>query len=103
MRRNIQRGAKGILGDVLRKVPLSGVAEIRVPSDIRRVVVANVENLRENALDIFAKEVSKVLGRLDFQHIIDDVLKNYTLRLEAKVDFLPKGRKTKTSARKARK
>lgn len=91
MRKQFQRGAKGILGDVLRKVPLSGVSEIRVPSDIRRILVKNIENLRENALDIFAKEISKVLSKLDIQNIVDDVLKNYTLRVEARVDLLPKG------------
>lgn len=95
MSRGMRRGAKGILGDVLRKVPLSGAAEIKVPSDIRRVLLANVDNLRENALDIFAKEISKVLSKVDVQHIVDDVLRNYTLRLEAKIDLVPKGRRTK--------
>jgi hypothetical protein len=99
MRRQIRKSAQGLIGDVLRKVPLSGVAEIRVPSDIRRVLVANIENLRENALDVFAKEISKVLSKVDFQSIIDDVLKNYTLRVEAKIDLVPKNRKTKAVRR----
>jgi hypothetical protein len=94
MSRELRRGAK-ILGEVLRKVPISGAAEIKVPSDIRRVLLANVDNLRENALDIFAKEISKVLSKVDVQHIVDNVLKNYTLRLEAKIDLIPKGRRAK--------
>jgi hypothetical protein len=92
MRRSVRKGAKGILGDVLRKVPLSGVAEIRVPSDLRRVLVNNIEAVRENALDIFAREISKVLAKIDVQHIVDDVLKNYSLRVEAKLDLVPKRR-----------
>jgi hypothetical protein len=55
----------------------------------------NIDNLRENALDIFAKEISKVLSKVDVQHIVDDVLRNYTLRLEAKIDLVPKGRRAK--------
>jgi hypothetical protein len=86
------RGAKGILEDVLRKVPLSGVSEIRVPSDVRKVLVANIENLRENALDIFSREVSRVLSRVDFQRLVNDVLRNYTLKVEAKIELVPKGR-----------
>lgn len=103
MRKSIRKGAQGLLGDVLRKVPLSGVAEIRVPSDIRRVLVANIENLRENALDIFAKEISKVLSKLDVQRIVDDVLKNYTLRVEARVDLLPKNRAAKKPSKRGKK
>jgi hypothetical protein len=101
MSRELRRGAK-ILGDVLRKVPITGAAEIKVPSDIRRVLLANVDNLRENALDIFAKEISKVLSKVDVQHIVDNVLNNYTLRLEAKIDLIPKSRRTK-SAKKGKK
>ena len=95
MSRSIRRGAQGILGDVLRKVPLTGVSDIRVPSDIRKVLLLNIENLRENALDIFAKEISKVLSKVDVQRMVDDVLRNYTLRVEAKIDLLPKGRRAK--------
>jgi len=90
MRKQIRRSAQGLIGDVLKKMPLSGVADIRVPSDIRRILVANIENLRESALDIFAKEISKVLSKLDIQHVVADVLNNYTLRVEARVDLMPK-------------
>jgi hypothetical protein len=88
-----RRDSVGLIAGVLKKMPLSGVAEIRVPSDIRRVLVANIEKLRENSLEIFANEISKVLAKVDFQRIIDDVLKNYTLRVEASIDLVPKGRK----------
>lgn len=103
MKKQIQKGAAGIWGGVLRKVPLQGVAEIRVPSDIRRVLVSNIENLRENALDIFAKEISKVLSKVDFQSIIDDVLKNYTLKIEAKVELHPKGNRNRIPKSKGKK
>ncbi len=99
MKKQFQKKASGLLGDVLRKVPLQGVAEIRVPSDIRRVLVANIENLRENALEVFAREISKVLAKVDFQQIVDNTLKNYTLRIDVKIDLVPKemlkGGKTK--------
>ncbi len=103
MKKQIQKSASGIWGGVLRKVPLQGVAEIRVPSDIRRLLVSNIENLRENALDIFAKEISKVLSKVDFQSIIDDVLKNYTLKIEAKVELHPKGNRNRNSKQKGKK
>ena len=80
----------GLLGDVLRKVPLSGVAEIRVPTDIRRVLVQNIEKVRESAIDVFAKEISKVLAKIDVHNIVDDVLHNYSLRIEARIDLTPK-------------
>ncbi len=101
MRKNIRRGAQDFLGDVLRRVPLTGVGEIRVPSDLKRVLIQNIENMRENALEVFAKEISKVLAKVDIQHILDDVLKNYSLRVEAKVDLVPKTKKS--GARKGKK
>lgn len=102
--RKIRKGAQTILGEVLRKVPITGVGEIRVPSDVRRVLLMNVENLRENALAIFAKEVSRVLSKVDFQNIADDVLRNYSLRVEARLDFVPKKRGAAgTSKKRARK
>jgi hypothetical protein len=103
VKKQIQKSASGLWGGVLRKVPLQGVAEIRVPSDIRRVLVSNIENLRENALDIFAKEISKVLSKVDFQSIIDDVLKNYTLKIEAKVELHPKGNRNRNPKPKGKK
>lgn len=94
-REGARRGAKSIIGDVLRKVPLTGAAEIRVPSDIRKVLVANIENMRESAVDIFANEISKLLSRVDFQQIVGDVLKNYTLRVDARFELVPKGQAAK--------
>lgn len=100
MKRKIGRSAQEMIGGVLRKVPLAGVGEIRLPSDIRRIIVSNVENLRENALAIFAKEVSRVLSKVDTQHIVDQVLKNYSLRVEARLDLVPKSRSPKKKGRK---
>lgn len=81
---------QGLIGDVLRRVPLGGVSDLRVPTDIKRVLVANIENLRENAVDVFAKEISKVLAKIDVHNIVEDVLRNYSLRLEARIDLVPK-------------
>jgi hypothetical protein len=89
-KKGIRKGAQGLLGDVLRKVPLSGVGEIRVPSDIRRVLVQNIEKVRESAVDVFAKEISKVLAKIDVHNIVEDVLQNYSLRIEARIDLTPK-------------
>lgn len=95
---------KRLIGDVLRRVPLGAVPDLKVPSDIRRVLVANIENLRENAVDVFAKEISKVLSRIDVHNIVEDVLQNYSLRLEARIDLVPKKNSGKEPAgRKARK
>jgi hypothetical protein len=90
VKKQFQKRASGLLGDVLRKVPLQGVAEIRVPSDLRKVLVANIDILRDNALEVFAREISKVLAKVDFQQIVDNTLKNYTLRIEARLDLVPK-------------
>ena len=99
-RKGLRKGAQDLIGDVLRKVPLGGVSELRRPPlDIRKVLVANIENLRENAVDVFAKEISKVLAKIDVHGIVEDVLKNYSLRLEARIDLVPK----KGSSRKAKK
>jgi hypothetical protein len=89
---------KRLIGDVLKRVPLGGVPDIKVPSDIRRVLVTNIENLRENAVDVFAKEISKVLARIDVHGIVEDVLKNYSLRLEARIDLVPKKQGSKDQA-----
>ncbi len=95
---------QGLIGDVLRRVPLGNVSELRVPKDIRRVLVANIENLRENAVDVFAKEISKVLSKIDVHNIVEDVLQNYSLRLEARIDLVPKrGSPRDSQARKGKK
>lgn len=78
--------SESLLGDVIRKAAIGG----GLPSDVKRVVVDNIESLRESAVDIFAQEVSKVLSRLDVQRIADDVFRNYTLHLEAKLELKPK-------------
>ena len=91
MKKKFRESASDLLGDVLRRVPLSGVSELKLPSDLRRVLVANIENMREGAIDAFAKEISKVLSKIDFQTIIDDVIKNYSLKVEAKIELQPKG------------
>jgi hypothetical protein len=98
-----QRLQQSLLGDVLRKATLSGVGEIRLPGDLRKALVSNIEKMRENALDIFAKEISKVLAKVDVKHIVDDVLQNYTLRVEARIDLVPKGGAAKAAAKKAAK
>lgn len=90
---------EGILSDVLKKMPISGVAELRIPADMKSVIVRNVESLRESALDIFAHEVSKVLSRLDVQRIADDVFKNYSLNIQAKIELHPKKRSKKGKGR----
>ncbi len=89
-RRGIRNHAQGLIGDVLRKVPLTGVGELKLPNDIRRVLVQNIEKVRESAVDVFAKEISKVLARIDVHNIVEDVLKSYTLRIEARLDLIPK-------------
>ena len=106
-RKGIRRSPQGILGDVLRKVPpFSGVAEIKLPTDIRRLLVQNIEKMRENAVDVFAKEISKVLAKIDVHRLVDDVLHNYSLRIEARIDLTPKrggheeGRKSSVRGRK---
>ena len=90
-KKGIRKGAQGLLGDVLRKVPpFSGVAEIRLPSEIRRTIVHNIEKVRESTVDVFAKEISKVLAKIDVHNIVEDVLQNYSLRIEARIDLTPK-------------
>ena len=91
-----------MLEDVLRKVPLSGVTEIRIPTDMRRVLVQNIEKVRESAIDVFAKEISKVLAKIDVHSIVDDVLQNYSLRIEARIDLSPKKNSSGDSATEKR-
>jgi len=86
-----QRLQQSLLGDVLRKATMSGVGEIRLPGDLKKAIVSNMDKMRENALEIFAKEISKLLAKVDVKHIVDDVLQNYTLRVEARIDLVPKG------------
>lgn len=100
-RRGIRKHAQGIIGDVLRKVPLSGVAELRVPNDIRRALLQNIDKVRESAVDIFAKEISKVLAKIDVHNIVEDVLRSYSLRVEARLDLVPKD--TAAAPRKGKK
>jgi hypothetical protein len=61
-RKGIRKGAQGLLGDVLRKT-LPGGGEFSLPADIRRALVHN---------------------------IVEDVAKNYSLRIEARIDLSPK-------------
>jgi hypothetical protein len=52
--------------------------------------VHNIEKVRESAVEIFAKEISKVLAKVDVHNIVEDVAKNYSLRIEARIDLSPK-------------
>jgi hypothetical protein len=88
-RKGIRKGAQGLLGDVLRKT-LPGGGEFSLPADIRRALVHNIEKVRESAVEIFAKEISKVLAKVDVHNIVEDVAKNYSLRIEARIDLSPK-------------
>ncbi|MGZ3713003.1 MAG: hypothetical protein ACXVBE_14660, partial [Bdellovibrionota bacterium] len=82
-----RRSAQEMIGEVLRKVPLGGV-------------VSNVESLRENILAIFAHEISRVLSKVDLQRLTDHVIKHYSLRVEARIDLVPKNRSVKKKGKK---
>ena len=90
MRKKRNTKKQGSFVDVFRKGAFSGVTELRMPKEIRRALLANIENIREGALEIFAQEVSRVLSKVDFQRVVNDVLQNYTLNLEARITLSPK-------------
>lgn len=99
-RKKTGKSAQDILGEVLRRAPLFGVADLNLPKEIRRSLAGNIENLRNGVLDIVAVEVSRVLGKIDLEKLTDYVLKNYSLRLEAKIELAPKKRKNGASKAK---
>ena len=88
-----QRREPGLFSDMLRKVQFSG--DLLPRADIRKIVVSNIENLRDNALDVFASEVSKMLNRMDAQKILHAVLAGYTIKLEARINLEPKDKKVR--------
>ena len=79
-------GARFLIEEILRKVP----GELKVPSDVKRALLNNVEGLRSGVLDIFSTEIAKTLSKVDFQRMLVDVMRNYTIHLDAKIDLIPK-------------
>jgi hypothetical protein len=79
-------GARALIEEILRKVP----SELKVPSDVRKVLLNNVDGLRSGVLDIFSTEIAKMLSKVDFQRMLVDVMRNYTVHLDAKIDLIPK-------------
>lgn len=97
MRRKL--GARSLIEEVLRKIP----GELKVPSDVRQVLIKNVEGLRSGVLDIFSTEIAKTLSKVDFQRMLVDVMRNYTVHLDAKIDLIPKNGKKRSSTKRKHK
>lgn len=78
------------LSDVLKKMPLGTMGDLGLPKEVMSALLANIEKARQSAQDVFAHEIAKVLSKVDFQNMLDDVVKNYKIKLSAEIELEPK-------------
>ncbi len=84
MQRKIRASAGDLLGDLMRRISVSGVGELKVPRDVVSLLQVN-----------FDKLLSSALSRLDVNRVLEDVLRDYRIKISAEVTFEPKNHKAK--------
>lgn len=83
-----------ILADVLRRVPLtSNMGEIKLPQELMLALQANIEKSRTSILNVLSREITKVLSRIDAQSVIEELLRNNRVKIQAEIILEPKEKK----------
>lgn len=85
-----------LLGDVLKRVTVGQ----QLPKDLGAALLASVENLRQGVQQTFAVEISRVLSKVDFSEIANDIASNYSLKVNAEIRLEPKKGKNKKKVKK---
>lgn len=76
--------------NVLKKMPLAGVGDLKAATDVLNDLLASVEKARHGLQDVIAHEAAKVFSKVDFQRIVNDIVQNYSLKVSAEIHFEPK-------------
>ncbi len=84
---------QGILGEVLKRMPMSQMGELKLPKEILHQIQFNIEKTRDSILGIISNEVSRVASTIDAQRVLEEVLQNHRIRFSAEIVFEPKNNK----------
>jgi hypothetical protein len=90
MAKKIKIVAPDLLNDILKRA----VSELPLPKEAMGLAFTNIEKFRQGARDSLSREISKAFNRVDFGRITSEILKNYTLKVNAEIRLEPK-RKSK--------
>jgi hypothetical protein len=86
MAKKIKIVAPELLNDIVRRM----ASELQMPKDALESAIENMGKFRQGALDGISREVGKALNRVDFGRITNDILENYTLKVNAEIRLEPK-------------
>lgn len=91
----MSRKSKGshFIADVFRKRPFTVVSDLKGTGEISKLLLSNMGAFRSNITEVLSKEVSKVINKVDVSKLLHQVLKDYTIKVEAKIEFQPKSKK----------
>jgi hypothetical protein len=84
MQKKIRAHAEDLIGDLLKRLPVTAVGELKLPKDMRSLIQGNLDRWLSNAL-----------SRLDVNRVLEDLLSDYRIKISAELTFEPKKGKKK--------
>jgi ribosomal protein RSM22 (predicted rRNA methylase) len=93
-KRKTQDRIQEILGDVMRRLPLSqGMSDITLPKELLGALQANIEKSRAGVMNVLSREITKVVSRVDAQTVLEEILRNNRIKIQAEIILEPKLKK----------
>lgn len=97
------------IGDVIRRVVSIGVGaafmtedaiksvlgDIPLPKDIVNGLMQNAQKAKEDFVGQMREELAKHISKVDPHKIVEEILDNYHIEIEAKLNFTKKGKQLK--------
>lgn len=89
MQKRIRASASDLLSEIVKRVSVSSVGELRVPGDVLSILQTNLD-----------KFLSKVVSKIDVNSLLDDLARDYKIRISAEVILEPKKSRATKKKRK---
>ena len=93
MKKQAQDKWQNLLSDVFEKLSRNTVGDLKIPKEMVATLLSNVDHLRTSLQHTYATEVARVLSKVDFHKIANDVASNYTIKVNAEIHLEPKKKK----------
>jgi hypothetical protein len=84
---------KGIFSEVLKRVSITPGMELKLPKEILQAIQLNIEKTRDSVLSILSKEISRVVATIDTQSVLEEILRNHSIKIQAEIILEPKNKK----------
>ncbi len=102
-----KKDGESVVGDVLRKVISVGVGaafmteemvknvlgELPLPKDIISGLIQNAKNTKEEFVHSVRDELGSYLKKVDIRNLLEEVLQDYDIDVDAKIRFNKKNKK----------